>query len=202
MLLYNYPNDVEIKVNFDGSMEANIRGKDMTLVVVDGKAIKKEDYSLIPGLPPREVESFEILKNPKNFERLYLEATGKLPLKLIDGGIISIYTFGGNDIFTRSPEGITKTNINVFSAPREFYAPKYKNMKEDEWQRPDLRAFIHWAPEIKTDENGKALLSFYNADNAGDMMIVVEAVSENGQIGYKELIYRVEGKEVGYKVVD
>ena len=91
---------------------------------------------------------------------------------------------------------VTKTNIKVFSAPREFYAPKYDNPKDDDWQRPDLRALIHWAPEIKTDENGRASLSFYNADNGGEMMVVVEAISENGEIGYKELIYNVEGKEM------
>ena len=55
---------------------------------------------------------------------------------------------------------------------------------------------------IKTDENGKASLSFYNADNGGDMMVVVEAISENGEIGYKEVEYNVEGNENKYIIVN
>jgi hypothetical protein len=42
---------------------------------------------------------------------------------------------------------------------------------------------------------GKASASFYNADNIGKMMVVVEAISTNGEIGYQELEYEIEGAE-------
>jgi hypothetical protein len=38
---------------------------------------------------------------------------------------------------------------------------------------------------------GKATTSFYNADNLGDMTVVVEAISDDGKIGCKELYYKV-----------
>ncbi len=34
------------------------------------------------------------------------------------------------------------------------------------------------------------------------MIVVVEAVSDNGEIGYEELIYNVEGKEKDYIIVN
>jgi len=50
---------------------------------------------------------------------------------------------------------------------------------------------IHWNPEIVTGKEGKAAVKYYNADNTGEMLIVVEAISETGQIGYREFSYRV-----------
>ena len=82
----------------------------------------------------------------------------------------------------------------MFSAPREFYAPKYDNIQRSDWYKPDLRALIHWEPILKTDSSGTASASFYNADNIGEMMVVVEAISEKGEIGYEEIVYEIEGK--------
>lgn len=192
------------------------------LYLVDGVPVRREDFKLIETFPISEIESYEITKNPKDLLKCITEYFGTLPLpdpelikemKELDRltgeprrrfltigdinkvGVIAIYTHGSQGLLAQRARGIMTTTIPVFSAPREFYSPKYDNIKEDEWQRPDLRALIHWAPEIKTDSEGKATLSFYNADYSGDMMVVVEAVTPNGQIGYKELIYNVEGVE-------
>ena len=206
VLMYHYPDKIEVITTEDGKMFANVIGAFATLFVIDGKPVDLDNYQLLSGIPPGEIESFEIFECPNSFWIMSAEVGGFIALhsqlKRPCGGIISIYTHGGKDIFVRRTEGITKTNIQVFSAPREFYAPKYKNINDDEWRRPDLRALIHWAPEIKTDKQGKASLSFYNADNAGDMTVVVEAVSDNGEIGYEELIYNVEGKEKDYIIVN
>ncbi len=102
------------------------------------KPVDLDNYQLLSGIPPGEIESFEIFECPNSFWIMSAEVGGFIALhsqlKRPCGGIISIYTHGGKDIFVRRTEGITKTNIQVFSAPREFYAPKYKNINEDEWQ--------------------------------------------------------------------
>lgn len=52
---------------------------------------------------------------------------------------------------------------NGYHAAREFYAPDYS--KDDpRYDLPDLRRAIHWQPDIKLDEEGKASISFYAAD--------------------------------------
>ena len=88
-----------------------------------------------------------------------------------------------------------QTSVPVFSATREFYAPKYENQQSHDWVIPDLRALIHWDPVLETDSLGNASASYYNADHVGKMMVVVEAVSENGEIGYQEMEYAIEGKD-------
>lgn len=44
---------------------------------------------------------------------------------------------------------------------------------------------------LRSDSTGKASAAFYNADIAGEMLVVVEAISAEGEIGYKELVYRI-----------
>ncbi len=119
------------------------------------------------------------------------------------GSIIAIYTKAGKGILgSEKPKGFVKTTVPVFSASREFYAPKYKNLQNDDWNRPDLRALIDWKPVLKTDSLGIATISFYNTDIGGEVMVVVEAITDNGEIGYKEMEYKVEGDGKEIIIID
>ncbi len=64
-------------------------------------------------------------------------------------------------------------------------------MQPDDWKYPDIRSLIHWQPILKTDDLGKATTSFYNTDNKGEMTVIIEAISDKGEIGYKELEYQI-----------
>ncbi|MFA7491727.1 MAG: hypothetical protein WCY58_13320 [Mariniphaga sp.] len=213
VLIFNFPGQVRIYDygdNFmsddplssldstrDDFMYAHVIGSDVTLVVIDGIPAKIEDYANIPYIPPSEVNSFEIIKCSSGFPGLYMEVNEHPPPPgLLCGSVIAIYTKAGKGIMgAHNPKGFVKAAVPVFSAPREFYAPKYNNLHPDDWTKPDLRALINWEPIIKTDNMGNANASFYNADVGGKMMIVVEAITENGEIGYREMEYEIEGKE-------
>jgi len=174
-------------------------GFEWTLVLVDGIPVRIQDYYLIQYIPPSEVSSFEIIESPKNFYSLYREV---LPFVKPDyvpsnGSIIAIYTHAGKGLRgTTRPTGILKTSIPGFSPTTEFYAPKYDNLKEDDWYNPDLRSLVHWQPNIETDSTGQASMCFYNADLTGEMLIVVEAISDAGEIGYSEIVFPVIEKEM------
>ena len=194
VLLHNYGDKVNIIRTRQGFLYAQV-GHLLTLVVIDGIPVLYWDYPIIPNIPPSEVRSFEIIEQAKNFCNLFLKTFPEA--NLMDcppygGNIIAIYTNAGNGLFGAcATKGLTKALVPAFSESREFYAPKYENMRPEEWIKPDLRALIHWQPQIVTDSLGKAQTSFYNADNLGKVQIVVEAISENGEIGYQELFYEV-----------
>lgn len=199
VLMFNFRKQVIIKRRADGELYASVVGSPgITLVVVDGVPVKYYNYGFIAFIPPSEVSSFEIIRNPKNFRELFLEAFpgvshAEAPYL---GSAIAIYTHGGKGLFgVKKPIGIVHTSIPVFSPPREFYEPKYKNISADDWIKPDLRALVHWAPNIKSDSLGKASMTFYNADNIGEMQVVVEAISEDGEIGYQEMFYNVKRRK-------
>ena len=198
-VLYSKFPEITIHRFINGRLIAQVRKGVETLVVVDGVPVNFLDYDLIPYIPPSEVSSFEIIKNAKKFYQLYKEFLP--PGSPIDGGnygdVIAIYTYGGNGIYgVHKPKGIIKASVPVFSTPREFYAPKYENLRASDWYKPDLRALIHWEPKINVDSAGQASTTFYNADIAGDMEVVVEAISEDGKIGYQELNFNVRKRDL------
>jgi hypothetical protein len=59
-----------------------------------------------------------------------------------------------------------------------------------------LRAPIFWEPRLIVDTYGKASATFYNADIIGEMQVVVEAISEDGKIGYHEICYTVKKRNL------
>ncbi len=195
VLMFNFPDKVRITRMSDGVLRAGLYNNEVTLVVIDGIPVNGLNYSLIPGIPPSEVKSFELIEYAKDFRSLYCEAIpDECGLNTpVTGNVIAIYTYGGKGLFGANPAvGIMKTAVPVFAAPREFYAPKYEQLKPDDWLKPDLRALIHWQPNTGTDSLGKSAAVFYNADNAGTMQVIVEAISPDGDIGYQVMFFDVK----------
>jgi|AAFZ01.1.fsa_nt_gi hypothetical protein len=112
------------------------------------------------------------------------------------GHIISVVTKGGLGINTsiRPTPGTFNTSVEVFSPVMEFYTPKYDSPIPTKEQKPDLRALIHWQPHLSTDKSGSASARFYNGDVPGDYIIVVEAISRDGRVGYGKKHYVVSEK--------
>ena len=194
VLLFNFPDQVRVTRSVNGTLYARLHNPEPTLVVIDGVPVTADQYPLIPNIPPSEVSSFELIPYAKKFSSLYCtvfpQGCNGAPLW---GNVIAIYTYGKKGIFgANRAEGIMKTSIPVFSAAREFYAPKYEQLKPADWNQPDLRALVHWQPILKTDSMGKASTQFYNADNKGTMQVVVEAIADDGTIGYSEIEYEVK----------
>lgn len=195
VLLFNYPDKVRIERMPDQNLYATVNNEP-TLVLVDGIAITYYDYDLIPNISPSEVKSFEIIEYAKGFLKLYCEVHTELKNCELTapawGNVIAIYTHAGIGLAgAQKPKGLTQTTVPVFAAAKEFYAPKYENIQADYWQHQDIRTLIHWQPILKTDDLGKATTSFYNTDNKGETMVIVEAISDKGEIGYQELKYDI-----------
>ncbi|MGW9684574.1 hypothetical protein [Flagellimonas sp. 2504JD1-5] len=195
ILLFNYGNEVQIERFPDGFMLAHIAGGP-TLLMVDGRLLQRHEYERVPGMPPGIIESVELIKFAKFFKSRYLEVfpeTNPLDAPYV-GHIISINTKGkiGLQGTDKPKPGTLDTTIEVFSPIKEFYSPKYDKPVPINEQKPDLRSLVHWQPILKTDENGKATESFYNGDIPGEYVIIVEGISEEGQLGYQKITYTVD----------
>jgi hypothetical protein len=225
VLMENYGDKVEI-IRQGGNLTANILGTDFTMVVIDGRPLRYNEKHMFPPtqmgpqipndtimdesllvqfIPPSEVVSVEIIPCAKNRIALIQKAcpaAGPETYQRIQClGVVSIYTWAGKGIYGAIPPvGILKTKIDAFSAPREFYTPKYSHLSPNDWVKPDLRALIHWRPILNTDSTGVATTSYFNADNPGKMKVIVEAISDDGRIGYKELIYDVTNEKLNYAI--
>ncbi|WP_308991841.1 hypothetical protein QLS71_006495 [Mariniflexile litorale] len=199
VLLFSYPEDISIRrVGRNGGfLLAEAHGADFTFIIIDGIPVKIENYGLIGSLPTEEIKSVEIIKSPKNPRKYVNEVFGDP--RALDGALtisfISIYTYSKKGLFgVQRTSGIFKGTISGLTPQREFYAPKYEDLQHDDWNIPDLRSVVYWNPNIITDIEGKAQIDFYNADNTGDMLVVVEGITENGHIGYYNMSYTVDEK--------
>jgi len=196
VLLFNFPEELRIQRVGDngGYLRAEIVGNEPTLVVVDGIPVPGYSYSIIPDIPPSEVKSVELIKFAKNFSSLYMETyPDASPLSVpMTGSVIAIYTHAGNGVYAaRKPVGLLQATVPVYSPVTAFQATSYEQPTAGDDGRPDLRTLLHWADHLDTDEQGTCSTSFYHSDAIGQTIVVVEAVADDGRIGYAELVYDV-----------
>jgi hypothetical protein len=72
-----------------------------------------------------------------------------------------------------------------YQTPTEFYSPQYDTPELRNNLVPDLRSTIYWQPNVVSDENGKASLSFYTADSQSTYSAVIEGVTSDGKLIYQ-----------------
>ncbi|HCN84108.1 MAG TPA: hypothetical protein DIT07_10895 [Sphingobacteriaceae bacterium] len=99
-----------------------------------------------------------------------------------DFAYIEITTKSGKGAFERRIPGTFTYKPMPFILPKEFYRPRY-TAKSTIPLGMDLRSTIHWEPNIVTDGEGKAQVSFYSADSPGTYSIIMEGSDMNGALG-------------------
>jgi hypothetical protein len=104
-------------------------------------------------------------------------------------GVIAFFTKQGNGIVT-PPKGVFTFNFVGYHAAQEFYSPKY-DVQKPEHVKPDSRVTIFWQPIIKTNAEGKALVSFYNPDPETAVHIQVEGMTIYGLPGVQKTGYQI-----------
>lgn len=141
---------------------ANFSGAVEPLFLLDGMPV---DKSQILSIPVADVDKVDVLKGAS--AAIYGSRAG--------GGVISILTKRGDENYdwgSDAAPGIVIFTKQGYYTAREFYAPKYsENLPEH--VRPDYRSTVYWNPNITTDENGKASLSFFTSD-ATDTQLTVQ----------------------------
>ncbi|QKJ29753.1 hypothetical protein HQ865_08270 [Mucilaginibacter mali] len=75
--------------------------------------------------------------------------------------------------------GLTGTTLPGYYEARDFYKPLHTSTAINA-SKPDMRNTIHWEPIIRTDANGQATVTFYNADPKTNIRVVVQGVSGKG----------------------
>ena len=95
-------------------------------------------------------------------------------------------------------ESIKKFQVHVAynNLSREFYQPAYNNQEKVDDIVPDLRNLVYWNPNVTTNEEGEAIISFYNADRPQIIEISVEGVASNGSPGIIRSEYQVKDEKV------
>jgi hypothetical protein len=83
----------------------------------------------------------------------------------------------------------TMADMVGYNRARIFYSPKFDNPDERIDQRTNT---IHWQPNIVTDNNGEATVSFYNTVQTGKIKVVVQGVTHSGVPVVSNTVYSVK----------
>jgi len=195
LLAVNYRDELRIhKVGGPiGFLKADVVGAGFTYVVIDGNPVALINYNLLEQIVTTEVKSVEILKTASANRYSSTVFQGPIYPPPPSPAILAIYTYNKRGLFgaLNETKGIYKHTLPEFAAKKEFYTPDYSIEDQNDNGFIDVRKLVHWQPNISIDESGRKTLHFYNDDTLGKKKIIIEAISSQGKVGYKEVTYEV-----------
>lgn len=194
---FSYSRKPPITINAESFLYAHVRVALFTFIIIDGIPVHIRDYPLVPYIDVNEIKSVEIIKKPK-YPATYFENVFNEPQEVRPSfAFLNIYSHAGKGLYgITETKGIFKNTLPSFSFKKEFYAPKYEKLTKKNWEVPDLRSTVFWQPEVKLDNNGKANVEFYTDDNIGEMMVIIESITNDGKLNYYETSYEVKKKSI------
>lgn len=149
-------------------------------IVLDGQEMGK-DFGL-GDLDPHTIESIEVLTSLSKLAIYGANAqVGLFIVTTKKGGVLNY-----NPV--KYAPGLTTYGPKGYYPARTFYSPKY-DIEPSE--KPDLRTTVHWAPNLVTDETGRAAFNYFNTDQPGNYRIVIEGMDAEGNITRKTYTYKV-----------
>ena len=178
---------VSTTVQPNGSTKATYKGKQIRFVRRDSKTFATEvgddsfgsgsdnDMGFKGRLPlVDEIESISIVEDYGTILKI-LNGNVPDPTKIA----IAVITLKKN--FQRIPNGVRSTTFDGYSYTKEFFSPQYNRYRVP--AENDFRRTIYWNPDVKTDKDGHARVTFYNNGTSKGMNISAETVTENGVVG-------------------
>ncbi len=144
--------------------QKSLMGNNEPLILLDG--IPLTDANSVMSVDPYSVDRVEVINRA-------VPIYGSRGV----GGMIAIYTKTGFDVDGDRKKYVYK--IPGYNKSNTFNSPDY-SVKND--SSPDFRTTIFWQPDMVTDENGNATVTFYTADLATRYRIVVEGITEQGKL--------------------
>ena len=73
-----------------------------------------------------------------------------------------------------------------YASPVEFYAPDY--LLQNDRSKRDNRTTIAWIPSLRSNSMGDASMSFWTADRQSDYRVIIEGITDEGELLHNELI--------------
>lgn len=142
-------------------------GNPEPLLLVDGVPVF--DQRTFLKINNKLIESAEIVTEPFWLNPLFYN------------GVIQLTSFEKDGRCFRLPGNALQRSFLTLLPERRFPIPDHQAKPDS--RLPDFRNTLYWNPAVRTDENGKATVTFYTADNVGDFEIHVEGISKDGHVG-------------------
>lgn len=171
-------------INIRGSR--SISGTTNPLVVIDG--FVTEDFKM-NSVNANDIEYISVLKDAAA-TALYgsRAANGVIMIETKKFRNEKIRFDFTNDLYYASQA--LRASGPSYTVARRFYAPVYTTTETE--VRDDFRETVYWNPVVSTDEDGKAVVEFYNSDASTTFRAIAEGIGYNGKAGRAEATYTAQ----------
>ncbi|MBE6200305.1 MAG: hypothetical protein E7138_08460 [Rikenellaceae bacterium] len=129
------------------------------LLAIKSIYISEDEETIMKWCDPHKISQLEATRKYSAVIFIEMHPLGKVPAK--------------------PRRGVRKTWIDGYSTPVEFYSPDYSLLPKDE----DYRRTLYWNPNVKTDNEGKATIEFYNNSSCKNIDISAETLTKDGALG-------------------
>ncbi len=139
-------------------------------VFVDGVLIRDVNY--LVGFPPSEIERIETVNRRTYYGEYRFD------------GVIAVYTRSGDAYGPALSPTARREQAVLYTAPQTFISP---NLADYE---PDFRSLLHWQPLVNLQGDAQTI-EVTNVDELGTFEVVVEGVSNRGELVFGRATYTV-----------
>ncbi len=157
-----------IQVNGESVSIRNASGN--PLFIIDG--IETDQIQDVEYINSFEIENIAIFKGASTS---FFGSKG-------GNGVVAITLKKGVITKSITPPSLIHVTPLGYQKPVEFYVPKYDVDSIRKQAKPDLRTTIYWDPKIQSDDNGSFQVKFYTADQPNNYRIILEGISNKGEI--------------------
>jgi uncharacterized protein YfaS (alpha-2-macroglobulin family) len=86
-------------------------------------------------------------------------------------------------------EIVNANQSNYINYARVFAFPDYSQQAHRQSTEVDKRQTIYWSPDIRTDQNGKASVSFFTTDDMTTFRATLEGIGNNDRLAHSETTF-------------
>jgi hypothetical protein len=147
------------------------------LVLLDGIPVFNIDK--VVAIDPLKVKKLDMLNHVYYWGPIFAD------------GLMSYTTYKGDLGGTEINPHAVVLDYEGMQLEREFYSPVYQTENQQKSRLPDFRNVLYWAPDVNTNNAGKANISFYTSDRPGKYITVVQGLTADGQAGSFHLNFEV-----------
>ena len=139
-------------------------------VFIDGVLIRDVNY--LVNFPPSEIERIETVNRRTYYGEYRFD------------GVIAVYTKSGDAYGPALSPTARREQAVLYTAPQTFISPDLADYE------PDFRSLLHWQPLVNLQGDAQTI-EVTNADELGTFEVVVEGVSDRGELVFGRATYTV-----------
>jgi hypothetical protein len=133
-----------------------------------------------------DVTGIEVMNSSKYSTKYHIDmARSEFSISHNFYAYIEITTRSKQGPFMKVTPGTYLYKALPFTLPTQFYSPKYTIANKTVAMGTDMRSTLHWEPNVVTNAEGKATVSFFTTDKSSNYSVIIEGVNLTGDVGYK-----------------